>query len=75
MAVTEQERLEQSRKRHQELTQLQVTASLRAYQRDFFAKLRVDVFENGKPYIITSALNPHEIFEALDIPFITDVWY
>jgi hypothetical protein len=64
-----------SRRRHDQLTQLQVTNSLRAYQREWFARLRRDVFEAGRPYAIGGALVPHEIFEALDLPFITDVWY
>ncbi|MFC3077440.1 2-hydroxyacyl-CoA dehydratase [Phenylobacterium terrae] len=66
---------EASRARHEALTQLQVSRSLRAYQRDWFAGLRQQVFEEGRPYAIASALVPHEIWEALDIPFITDVWY
>ncbi|MFC1532157.1 2-hydroxyacyl-CoA dehydratase [Thermodesulfobacteriota bacterium] len=71
---TEKE-LEESKRRHKEMTQLDVTWTLRKYQREWFAKLREEVFETGRPYIITGALTPHEIFEALDIPFITDVWY
>ena len=74
MTMSETER-ELSRRRHEELTQLEVTRTLRAYQRDWFAKLRSDVFEQGRPYVIGTALTPHEIFEALDLPFITDVWY
>lgn len=74
MTLTEAER-EASRRRHAEQTQLQVSHSLRAYQREWFAKLRQDVFEQGRPYAIGGALVPHEIFEALDLPFITDVWY
>jgi hypothetical protein len=54
---------------------LDVTRTLRAYQREWFARLRRDVFDDGTPYAIGGALVPHEIFEALDVPFITDVWY
>jgi benzoyl-CoA reductase subunit B len=64
-----------SRRRHEALTQLEVSRTLRAYQREWFAQLRQDVFEQGRPYAIGGALVPHEIFEALDLPFITDVWY
>lgn len=74
MTLTEAERAE-SRRRHEEQTQLDVTRTLRAYQREWFAQLRQDVFEQGRPYAIGGALVPHEIFEALDLPFITDVWY
>ncbi len=74
MALTQSER-ETSRQRHEELTQLEVTRTLRAYQREWFAGLRETLFNEGRPYAIGGALVPHEIFEALDIPFITDVWY
>jgi hypothetical protein len=67
--------LEASRARHQEMTQLQVSRSLRAHQREWFEGIRQDVFEGGKPYILTGGVFPHEIFEALDLPFIVDVWY
>ncbi len=74
MTLSAEER-EASRRRHEALTQLEVTRALRAYQRDWFARLREQVFEQGRPYVIGGALVPHEIFEALDLPFITDVWY
>jgi benzoyl-CoA reductase subunit B len=64
-----------SRERHQANTQLAVSHSLRSYQRDWFDRLRAEVFEEGRPYCIGGALAPHEIWEALDLPFITDVWY
>ena len=74
MTLTDAER-EASRQRHEQQTQLEVSRTLRAYQREWFARLRQEVFENGRPYAIGGALVPHEIFEALDLPFITDVWY
>src|SRR5690606_37888978 len=55
--------------------QLQVSHSLRAHQKEWFAQLRQEVFEEGRPFAVSGALIPHEIFEALDLPFITDVWY
>jgi benzoyl-CoA reductase subunit B len=74
MTMTSEQR-EASRQRHEALTQLEVSRTLRAYQREWFAQLREQVFEQGRPYVIGGALVPHEIFEALDLPFITDVWY
>jgi hypothetical protein len=74
MTLTDAER-EASRQRHEQQTQLEVSRTLRSYQREWFARLRQEVFENGRPYVIGGALVPHEIFEALDLPFITDVWY
>jgi benzoyl-CoA reductase subunit B len=72
--LTEAER-QAARERHAANTQLAVSHSLRAAQREWFAKLRSEVFEQGRPYCIAGALAPHEIWEALDLPFITDVWY
>ena len=74
MTMTAEER-EASRRRHESLTQLEVSRTLRTYQREWFARLREQVFEQGRPYAIGGALVPHEIFEALDLPFMTDVWY
>ena len=74
MTMTADER-QASRRRHEALTQLEVTRTLRSHQRAWFAELREQVFEQARPYVIGGALVPHEIFEALDLPFITDVWY
>lgn len=74
MTMTTDER-DAARRRHESLTQLEVSRTLRAYQREWFARLREQVFEQGRPYVIGGALVPHEIFEALDLPFMTDVWY
>lgn len=63
-----------SRQRHAQRTQLQVSHSLRAHQRAWFADLQQRVAD-GAPYVLTSPIAPHEIFEALDIPFVTDAWY
>jgi benzoyl-CoA reductase subunit B len=65
----------EARAKHEALTQLSVTKTLRAYQREWFQKLRTEVFEEGRPFGIAGSNVPHEIWEALDIPFITDVWY
>jgi benzoyl-CoA reductase subunit B len=64
-----------SKARHQQLTQLNVTHTLRRYQREWFARLRNEVLEEGKPFVITGANAPHEFLEALDIAFMTNVWY
>ena len=63
-----------ARERHRARTQLQVSHSLRAHQREWFRTLQERVAA-GEPYILTSPIVPHEIFEALDIPFVTDAWY
>jgi hypothetical protein len=67
--------LEESRRRHQEMTALEVSRTLRAYQRAWFERLRQEVFAEGRPYVLTTGVFPHEIFEALDLPFVIDAWY
>jgi benzoyl-CoA reductase subunit B len=74
MTMTAEQR-DASRRQHEALTQLEVSRTLRSHQREWFAQLREQVFEQGRPYVIGGALVPHEIFEALDLPFMTDVWY
>jgi hypothetical protein len=63
------------RQRHEELTQLQVTRTLRQHRRDWWAQLKERTEENGEPFILAGVNAPHEIFEAMDIPFVTDLWY
>jgi len=43
MTMTAEER-EASRRRHESLTQLEVSRTLRTYQREWFARLREQVF-------------------------------
>lgn len=64
-----------TRQRHEELTQLDVTRSLRRYQREWWADMKRRTEGNGEPLVVAGANVPHEIFEAMDIPFVTDVWY
>jgi hypothetical protein len=64
-----------SKQRHEELTQLDATRSLRRYQREWWASIQQRTQEGGEPLVIAGANVPHEIFEAMDIPFVTDVWY
>lgn len=63
------------RRKHDELTQLEVTRSLRRHQREWWAELQSRTRESGEPFVLAGANIPHEIFEAMDIPFVTDVWY
>ncbi len=58
-----------------DLSVLEVTKTLRAHQREWFADLRTRVIDGGEPFAISGPNIPHEIFEALDIHFVTDVWY
>jgi hypothetical protein len=69
------EELAASRQRHEELTQLQVSRSLRAYQRQWFHDSMHAVRAGGRPYVLCSAIAPHEILEALDLLFVPQAWY
>jgi len=40
----------------QEMTTLEVSRTLRAHQREWFANRRQDVFANGRPYVLTTGV-------------------
>jgi 2-hydroxyglutaryl-CoA dehydratase, D-component len=50
------------------------TAEIAAHQREWFARLRERV-SAGEPYVLAEALAPHEIFEAFDLPYVTNEWW
>lgn len=54
---------------------LRCTQLARQHQKDEFMSFRARVLEGGEPYAIASAVAPHEIFHALDVPVITAEWY
>jgi benzoyl-CoA reductase subunit B len=64
-----------TRESHRALTQLQVTHELREHQRAWFAEVRRSVIEDGAKYVLADGCTPHEIFVALDLPVVVDVWY
>lgn len=53
---------------------LACSAGIRGYQRQWFSALR-DRVKSGQPFLIVEALTPHEIFEAFEIPFVTNEWW
>lgn len=53
---------------------LDCSQSIRSYQRQWFAGLQ-DRARSGQPFLIVEALTPHEIFEAFDVPFVTNEWW
>ena len=54
---------------------LAVTAEARAKQKAWFQGFRARVLEQGEPYAIASAVAPHEIFHAMDVPVVSVPWY
>ncbi len=55
--------------------QLQCTASAGAYQKQWFAQLRHDVFENHRPYAILQADMPFELFHVMGLPAVSNQWW
>ncbi len=55
--------------------QLQSSARAAEYQKTWFAELRRDVFEKQKPYAIVQADMPLELFQAMDVPVVSNQWW
>lgn len=55
--------------------ELECTASAKAYQKDFVARLRERVVEHGEPFAVAQADTPHEVFHAMDIPVVSNQWW
>ncbi len=45
-----------------------------AHQREWFRQLQEQV-RQGMPYALVSAASPHEIFRAMDIPYLVSQWW
>ena len=54
---------------------LAVTAAARQNQKDWFQGFRARVLDEGEPYVIASAVSPHEIFHTMDVPVVSIPWY
>lgn len=54
---------------------LAATSVARASQKEWFQGFRRDVLENNQPYVIASAVSPHEIFHTMDVPVVSIPWY
>jgi benzoyl-CoA reductase/2-hydroxyglutaryl-CoA dehydratase subunit BcrC/BadD/HgdB len=55
--------------------QLESSVRAAAYQKAWFAQLRDDVMENQKPYAIVQADMPLELFQAMDVPVVSNQWW
>ena len=55
--------------------QLQATVAAGAYQKEWFAQLRRDVFENHRPYAILQADMPFELFQVMGLPAVSNQWW
>jgi benzoyl-CoA reductase subunit B len=55
--------------------QLECTVAAAEHQKAWFARLRREVFENQKPYAIVQADMPLELFQAMDVPVVSNQWW
>jgi benzoyl-CoA reductase subunit B len=55
--------------------QLESTVAAAEFQKTWFTELRRDVFENQNPYAIVQADMPLEIFQAMDVPVVSNQWW
>ena len=55
--------------------QLKCTTEAGIYQKNWFAQLRKDVFEENKPYAITQADMPLELFALMGLPVVSNQWW
>jgi hypothetical protein len=55
--------------------QLASTIAAAEYQKAWFADLRREVFGNQKPYAIVQADMPLELFQAMDVPVVSNQWW
>ena len=55
--------------------QLECTVAAAEHQKRWFTELRRDVFENQKPYAIVQADMPLELFQAMDVPVVSNQWW
>ncbi len=58
-------------RRHNELA---CTREITAYQRAWFAEVSVRA-RSGEPFAVLSADSPHEIYRAMDIPYVVVQWW
>ncbi len=55
--------------------QLRCTQQARAFARAHFDDLRTEVLRDRRPYVLSSAEMPHEIFDTLGLKVVTSEWW
>jgi len=55
--------------------QLACTAAASAFQKQWFADLRREVFDERRPYAIVQADVPFELFQLLGLPAVSNQWW
>lgn len=54
--------------------ELRCTATFSSYQREWFAEVQ-ERARDGEPFAVLSADSPHEIYRAMDIPYVVVQWW
>lgn len=54
---------------------LPTTQEFARYQREWFAGVQRQVRAEGSPFALVNADAPHEIFRAMDIPYVVNQWW
>jgi benzoyl-CoA reductase subunit B len=55
--------------------QLQSTVAAAGFQKDWFARLRGEVFDKRRPYAIVQADMPLELFQLFGMPVVSNQWW
>ncbi len=55
--------------------QLEATTAAASFQKEWFADLRRNVFDEQRPYAIVQADVPFELFDLLDVPAVSNQWW
>src|SRR5579875_666042 len=55
-------------------SELECTQQISRYQREWFSELHERV-AGGEPFAVLSADSPHEIYRAMDIPYVVVQWW
>ena len=55
--------------------QLDCTRAASEHQKSWFAQLREEVFEKGRPYAVVQADMPFELFQVMGVPAVSNQWW
>jgi hypothetical protein len=56
------------------IKRLKSSSAVTAFQKEYFLQAK-EKASHGEPFIYTGIYTPHEIFEAMDIPFVVSMWW
>lgn len=56
------------------IKRLKSSTAVTAFQKEYFL-LAKDRVSQGEPFVYTGVMTPHELFEAMEIPFVVNMWW